>query len=322
MRQTIGAESGLARFLQILGMRNLSLPLHLSSILRPALCAVAIVLALADAPPTMAGVVPDCEAMATRIGAAEGLPPGLLPAIARIESGRRVGRIVRAWPWTLNHAGKGLYFETREDTLAYLRQTVAKGPRNIDVGCMQVNHYWHGENFPSVEAMLDPETNIRYAVRFLKELHARTGSWEAAVRNYHSPDPDRGARYLRAFENARAAIDPTAAGRGDLMTVTGEPAATGAVARLAWGLFGQALPAQQTGVAPYGASIATTPVIVTAGATESAYAALLDLLAERNGADLAFVSAQAELAKTSHSPVLRKQWDRVEAFRDMFQSEP
>lgn len=322
MRQTIGAEIGLARFLQMHGMRNLSRTLHFSSILRPALCALAIVLALADARPAMAGGVPDCEAMATRIGAAEGLPPGLLPAISRIESGRRVGRIVRAWPWTLNHAGKGLYFETREDTLAYLRQTVAEGPRNIDVGCMQVNHYWHGENFPSVEAMLDPETNIRYAVRFLKELHARKGSWEAAVKHYHSPDPDRGARYHRAFETARAAIDPTAGGRGDLMTVTGEPAATGVAALLAGGLFGQALPAQQAGVAPYGASIATTPELATAGATESAYAALLDLLAERDGAEFAFVAAQAELAKTSHSPVLRKQWDRVEAFRDMFQSQP
>ena len=281
-----------------------------------------LVLALFGAVPAGAGVAPDCEAMATRIGAAEGLPPGLLPAISRIESGRSFGRKVRAWPWTLNHAGKGLYFETREDTLAYLRQTVAEGPRNIDVGCMQVNHYWHGENFSSVEAMLDPETNIRYAVRFLKELHARTGSWKAAVKNYHSPDPDRGARYHRAFETARAAIDPTAAGRGDLMTVTGEPAATGAAALLAGGLFGQALPVRQSGVVPYGASIATVPVAATAGATERAYAALLDLLADRDGSDLAFAPAQAELARTSRSPVLRKHWDRVEAFRDMFQTQP
>lgn len=304
-------------------MRNLSLVLHLSDIARPALCAVAIVLALANAPPAMAGVVPDCEAMATRIGAAEGLPAGLLPAISRIESGRRVGRIVRAWPWTLNHAGQGLYFETREETLAYLRQTVAEGPRNIDVGCMQVNHYWHGKNFPSVEAMLDPETNIRYAVRFLKELYARKGSWEAAVKNYHSPDADRGARYHRAFETARAAIDPTAAGRGDVMTVTGEPASTGRAALMAGGLFGQALPMVDHGtVAPYGARIATAPVTAAEGSTESAYAALLALLADRDGADLAFMPAQTELAKTSQSPVLRKQWDQVELFRELFQSEP
>jgi hypothetical protein len=296
--------------------------LHPFRLVRPALRAVAVVLALAATGPAMAGVVPDCEAMATRIGAAEGLPPGLLPAISRIESGRRVGRVVRAWPWTLNHAGRGLYFETRQEALAYLRQTVAEGPRNIDVGCMQVNHYWHGENFPSVEVMLDPETNIRYAVRFLKELYASKGSWEAAVKHYHSPDPDRGARYHRAFETARAAIDPAATGRGDVMTVTGEPAASGVAALLAGGLFGQALPAQTGVIAPYGATIAAAPVTAAEGATESAYAALLAVLAERDGADLAFFPVQAELAKTSQSPVLRKQWDRVEAFRELLKTEP
>ena len=106
------------------------------------------------------------------------------------------------------------------------------------------------------------------------------------------------------------------------MTVTGEPAAIGAAALLAGGLFGQALPVRQSGVVPYGASIATVPVAATARTTERAYAALLDLLADRDGADLAFAPAQAELARTSHSPVLRKHWDRVEAFRDMFQTQP
>ncbi|WP_439139313.1 lytic transglycosylase domain-containing protein [Roseicyclus sp.] len=303
-------------------MTNLPITLRTFGLVRPALRALAVVLTFAATGSATAGVVPDCEAMATRIGAAEGLPPGLLPAISRIESGRRVGRTVRAWPWTLNHAGRGLYFETREETLAYLRQTVAEGPRNIDVGCMQVNHYWHGENFPSVEAMLDPETNIRYAVRFLKELHAREGSWEEAVKNYHSPDAERGARYHRAFETARAAIDPTATGRGDVMTVTGEPAMNGRAAMMAGGLFGQALSVQYGALAPYGASVATAPVATAEGSTESAYAALLALLAERDGADLAFMPAQAELAKSSQSPVLRKQWDRVEAFRELFRTAP
>jgi hypothetical protein len=288
-------------------------------VLSTALC----VLALAQSMPTaaFAGVVPDCEAMATRIGAAEGLPAGLLPAIARIESGRRVDRTVRAWPWTLNHAGRGLYFETREEALTYLRQTVAEGPRNIDVGCMQVNHYWHGENFPSVEVMIDPETNIRYAVRFLKELYASKGSWEAAVRHYHSPDPDRGARYHRAFETARASIDPDAAGRGDVMSASGAPALSAREAMLAGGLFGRALPVSIGATAPYGATVETDPADAD-GATESAYTALLALLAERDGEPLAFMPAEAQLAETSHSPVLRRNWNRVEAFREMFKTEP
>ena len=305
-------------------MKKLPLLLRTLGLIRPALGAALCVLALVGTPPSAAaaGVVPDCEAMATRIGAAEGLPAGLLPAISRIESGRRVGQTVRAWPWTLNHAGQGLYFETRQEALDYLRRTVADGPRNIDVGCMQVNNYWHGENFPSVEAMLDPETNIRYAVRFLKELFASKGSWEEAVKHYHSPDPDRGARYHRAFETARAAIDPTASGRGDVMTVTGEPAMNGRAAMMAGGLFGQALPSSIGAVAPYGATVAADPAAAEEEATESAYDALLALLAERDGEALAFFPAEVELAKTSPSPVLRKQWDRVEAFREMLRTDP
>lgn len=271
--------------------------------------------------PAIAAVVPDCEAMAARVGAAAGLPAGLLPAISRIESGRRVGKTVRAWPWTLNHAGKGLYFETRAEALAYLKETVAEGPRNIDVGCMQVNNYWHGKNFPSVEAMLDPETNIRYAVRFLKELYEREGSWEEAVKHYHSPDPDRGARYHRAFQTARAAIDPDAAGRSDVMAIDGAPAVTGREAMMAGGLFGQALPVSGASVAPYGATVAADAA-EEAGATDSAYAALLALLAERDRDALTFLPAEVQLAETSRSPMLRQNWKRVEEFRRMLAEMP
>jgi hypothetical protein len=256
-----------------------------------------------------AAVVPDCEAMAARVGAAAGLPAGLLPAISRIESGRRVGKAVRAWPWTLNHAGKGLYFETRAEALDYLKKTVAEGPRNIDVGCMQVNNYWHGKNFPSLDAMLDPETNIRYAVRFLKELYEQEGSWEEAVKHYHSPDPDRGARYHRAFQTARAAIDPEALGRSDVMAVDRATTITKREAMMAGGLFGQALPVSAYAVAPY-------------GATESAYAALLDLLAERDRGALTFVPVTAQLAESSRSPMLRQNWKRVEEFRRMLAEAP
>jgi hypothetical protein len=218
----------------------------------------------------------------------------------------------------LNHAGKGLYFETRDEALAYVRETVAQGPRNIDVGCMQINHYWHGDNFPSLEAMIDPETNIRYAVRYLKELYASKGSWEAAVGNYHSKDPERGARYHRVFETARAAIDPTAVGRSDVMSVSGAPAVSGGDAMSAGGLFGHALPRSISAAAPYGAS----PAASTDGATESAYDALLALLAERDGEDMVFYQTEVELAETSQSAVLRGKWTRVEAFREMFKTEP
>lgn len=292
--------------------------------LRHTLGAACAALAFAAMMPSVAGAggVPDCEAMAARIGAAAGLPEGLLPAIARIESGRSVENTVRAWPWTLNHAGEGLYFETRQAALGYLREAVAQGPVNIDVGCMQVNYYWHGENFPAIEAMIDPETNIRYAVQFLRELHAREGSWEAAVKNYHSTDPERGARYHHAFETARAEIDPSAVGRSDMMSVTGVAALSGREAIIAGGLFGHALPGALGGVIPYGAGGAASTVDAPEVATQSAYDALLALLAERDGEAMAFYLSEVDLAETSQSPVLRSKWTRVEAFREMFKTQP
>ena len=175
--------------------------------MRPILTFVLLILLLGLPRPAQAlGAVPDCESMAAEAGRRAGLPAGLLSAISRIEAGRGKGGERRAWPWTLNHAGKGLYFETRAEAMAYLREATARGRTNIDVGCMQVNHYWHGANFASLEAMMNPETNIAYAVRFLRELHDRHGSWAAAVRHYHSPDPQRGERYLAAFSRAHDMI--------------------------------------------------------------------------------------------------------------------
>lgn len=265
----------------------------------------------------LAATVPDCEAIAARIGAAEGLPAGLLPAISRIESGRKIDKSVRAWPWTLNHAGKGLFFETRDEALAYLRKTVANGPRNIDVGCMQINNYWHGKHFPSLEAMIDPETNIRYAVRYLKELFREKGSWDAAVRNYHSPDPVRGARYQRAFAAAQQRMSPNSGG-SELMQAAAArdvpPPLTGREAMLAGGLFGMPV--------HFGAA---APESQTDGAaTDDAYAALLAILDEGagGGEGIVFEGFKTELVSSSRSPVLRRRWSQVEAFREMLAATP
>ena len=88
---------------------------------------------------TTAEVV-DCETLAIAAGRAEGLPEGLLPAIARVESGRGTGDGGRrAWPWTLNEAGDGSFYAAKADAMARLTSVVDTGSTNIDVGCMQLN---------------------------------------------------------------------------------------------------------------------------------------------------------------------------------------
>ncbi|AZB63543.1 lytic transglycosylase domain-containing protein [Cereibacter sphaeroides] len=140
-----------------------------------------------------------CETLAARAGAEAGIPEGLMEAIARVESGRGG----RAWPWTLNQGGRGMVFETRAEAVRMLEATVASGVSNIDVGCMQLNWRWHAPAFASADEMIDPVRNTRHAARFLRELRARLGSWEAATAAYHSADRGRGAAYLAKVEAER-----------------------------------------------------------------------------------------------------------------------
>jgi hypothetical protein len=151
-------------------------------------------LALALASPAFAA--PDCEALAERAAAAEGIPPGLLAAVARVESGRgTAGGGRRAWPWTLNAGGAGSFHDSAAAALAQLDAHLATGTTNVDLGCMQLNWRWHGAAFADAAAMLDPVANTAHAARFLRSLHGETGSWTAAVALYHSRDPARGEAY-------------------------------------------------------------------------------------------------------------------------------
>ncbi|CUX82070.1 MAG: putative soluble lytic transglycosylase [Roseibaca calidilacus] len=139
--------------------------------------------------------IPDCEDLAEHAGQAEGVPSGVMRAIARIESGYTVGGQFRAWPWTINRAGKGSYHPSKSEALALAQAALKSGRRNVDLGCMQINWRWHGSAFDGVSDMLDPVKNTRYAARFLRLLHDRHGSWDSAIRHYHSADPARGTAY-------------------------------------------------------------------------------------------------------------------------------
>ncbi|WP_420715467.1 transglycosylase SLT domain-containing protein [Cupriavidus sp. D39] len=132
--------------------------------------------------------------------------PRILASIAMSESAYRG----RPWPWTLNVAGRGMYFATREDAHAAINQLVSEKRCNFDVGIMQINWCYHGQRFASSWDALAPATNIRVAEAILSENLQRSGSAMKAVAWYHSADPSRGGPYLARFMNHFKQMDSRA----------------------------------------------------------------------------------------------------------------
>ena len=139
-----------------------------------------------------------CETVAVEAEDAFNLPNGILTSIARVESGRKTDTgVYRAWPWTINDNGKGLFFDTRESAVDYIIKQKEFGNTHIDIGCMQISVKWHSHAFSSPESMLDPYTNIAYAAVFLEELYQTHGDWELAIKYYHSADTKKNIPYLQ-----------------------------------------------------------------------------------------------------------------------------
>ncbi len=84
-----------------------------------------------------------------------------------------------------------MFARSARDAERAFREARAGGVRLIDLGCMQINHHYHSEQFASLRHMLDPRLNVDYAARFLAKLKQRHGSWSMAVARYHAgPDND------------------------------------------------------------------------------------------------------------------------------------
>lgn len=137
------------------------------------------------------------------------VPLPIMQAVALVESGRTVNGRRAGWPWTINFKGQGYFFETRFEAENFARKILERGETLFDTGCFQVNYRWHGESFPSVEAMFSPELNAEYAARYLSTLYEEVGDWLTAVGYYHSRTPDYTIRYQEKIVQAINSLDDT-----------------------------------------------------------------------------------------------------------------
>ena len=137
------------------------------------------------------------------VAAERAIPEAIFYAVALTESGRDVEAqgIRRPWPWTLNVAGKGYYFETRLEAWQALSDWLAKGKRSIDIGLMQVNWRYHRERLGDPWQALDPYHNMRVGAEILQDCYASRQAWWDSVGCYHAPaNPERASRYRRRVE--------------------------------------------------------------------------------------------------------------------------
>jgi soluble lytic murein transglycosylase-like protein len=102
------------------------------------------------------------------------------------------------WPWVINLAGRSLYFNTKAETVYFVKQELKKGKKNIDLGCMQINWMHHGHNFRSVEHALEPRINVHFGAMFLRKKFEQVGNWHKAIAHYHSATPKLGEKYSQS----------------------------------------------------------------------------------------------------------------------------
>jgi hypothetical protein len=154
-----------------------------------------------------------CDRAAAQAERIWNLPPGLLAAIGTVESGRpdATGSYRRGWPWSLNADGVSYFASTKTEAISTVRALQARGARYVDVGCFQVDLFYHPGAFSSLEQAFDPDANARAASGILSFARLGASGWDHAIGAYHSASLLRGGWYLQrvleALPGARARLE-------------------------------------------------------------------------------------------------------------------
>lgn len=146
-----------------------------------------------------------------KVALQHGVPAESLYSLALAESSRQLSHGTRPWPWTINVAGKGYRYESRQAAWQALQQFIKSYPlKRIDVGIAQVNLGWNGHRFSSTWDAFDPYINLDAAARILRECWERSpGSWLKAAGCYHHPAGGKPAeRYRQIVSQKLASLTP------------------------------------------------------------------------------------------------------------------
>lgn len=136
------------------------------------------------------------------------VPPEVLWSVARAESNLPNRG---PWPWSLNIEGKSYYFKTHRNMIKFIEKRIKNKNYtrvSIDVGCMQINSFYHGHKFTDIYEMTNIYKNMLVGARYLRHLYEikkrqfknkslpENRLWGYAVGDYHSKTNRRGASYI------------------------------------------------------------------------------------------------------------------------------
>ncbi len=140
----------------------------------------------------------DCKDLIKQLEQEHGIPAGLLAAIGAVESEHT--------PYAVNCNGKSQLFTNHDMAKQYVRELRNQGIIDINIGVLQINYAYHQKRFKA-EDLLDPYNNVPYAAKYLASLRRIHGSWEKAVKFYHSPAAKYQNMYFTKVMNAFKRID-------------------------------------------------------------------------------------------------------------------
>ena len=128
------------------------------------------------------------------------VPKDVLTAVALTETGITKNGKLSPHPWAINVEGKGFLFSTKQKAINAVKKYLKQGKTSIDIGCMQLNWYWHGKKFDSsVEKAFDPMTNITVGARYIKQHYRKYRNWHKAAGRYHSGTKKFSQKYQQKY---------------------------------------------------------------------------------------------------------------------------
>ncbi len=79
-----------------------------------------------------------------------------------------------------------MYFNTKQEAINAVNKEIASGNVEVAIGIMQIYWRYHKKMFSSPGELLDPQTNVAYGAKYLRQLHNENGDWFSAVGQYYS----------------------------------------------------------------------------------------------------------------------------------------